>query len=202
MSAKRATNRIYQASDALLFSYPIGLTTSAPQTDYAPFIVTTPSARAALKLSIIFWQQITGQPNAIPLYMDATLGGAIQNGIVLQTADRNAAGGYTATGNLVGLLGPSRTLFNHTYQRIPVDTNGAANVQTLGGYSYTIQDSQDAIVGVLQNLFLSNLIAAAHGMNISLRARWEASGSDICEDEWAVLVSRMLITAPQTKFYT
>lgn len=205
------TTRIYQAPDALLFTIPIATNVLAQAARVAEFAVTTPSSRVQLKLSVIFWQNVTGQPSAIPNYLDPffwSVGVAaprVNTGLYLATADKDPAGNWRATTNIVGTIGPSATALGpiHTYQTIPVDgpTTGTPQ-QTLNGYSQTFQDGQDAIVGAVQNQIVNDMGAAHHGLNITLRARWEAQGTEICEDEWESLRQKMQLKVPDAWVYS
>ncbi len=200
MTGPRRT-RIYQAKDAQLFRLPIAFNAGIQGPDFAPFKVTTPSARIALKLSVLFWQD-AGQ--VTPLYLDPAFGTRMTTGLFLATADKDTTGFYRPTANLIGAIGPnagsSESL--HTYQQLPLDVQNLANTQALHGFSITVQDLQDGLIGTISNQILSAMGAAHHGLNITLRARWEVVGSDMCEEEWSDLRSQMSLLVPDTKVYT
>ena len=194
-------SRIYQAPDATLFIVTDHVAIAAQAAKFAPFRVITPSARIALKLSLIFWQNTPAPRGAIDPFL--WFGGAPQLswGLWLAQADRNTLGIYSPLTNLVGTIGPLNNA--HTYQTIPVDgPTTATGQQTLQGYTITVQDGQDAVMGVVQNQILQNISAAAFGMNLALRARWEAVGTEICEDEWQDLRQKMAVNVPETIIYT
>lgn len=197
------SSRIYQPPDAMLFKIPAATAVLLEAAaDIAEFQVTTPSARVALKLSILFWQDVTGQPSAIPNYLEASLNGKITTGLYLATADKDPVGNFRQTANIVGTIGPANT--GHTYQTIPVDVTGALGQQSLAGYSQTFQDGQDAVVGAVSNQVIANpsMGGGHHGINISLRCRWELVGSEMCDDEWTYLRGLMRIAAPDCKVYS
>ena len=194
--------RIYQAKDALLFSVAPAQPVVGPISDVAEFQVTTPSARIALKLSFIWWQPVTGQPSAIPKYFDATISNRFASGLFVATADVDETGGFRPTANVVGLEGPT---ILHTYQTVPIDCPSiGVGGNTLAGWSQTFQDMQDGIIGVLKHEILSvgSIGSTHHGLNVSLRARWELVGAEMCDDEWSELRSQMSVNAPQTKIWT
>jgi hypothetical protein len=41
-----------------------------------------------------------------------------------------------------------------------------------------------------------------HGMNISLRVRWELVGSEMCDDEWQYFKGLMRMAVPDCKVYS
>jgi hypothetical protein len=194
-------SRIYQAPDATLFIVTDHVAIAAQAAKQAPFRVITPSARITLKLSFIFWQNTPAPRGAIDPFLFFGAGPQLSWGLWLAAADRNTLGIYAPYTNLMGQIGPLNNA--HTYQTIPIDgPTTAIGQQTLQGFSTTIQDTQDAIVGVVQNQVLQNISAAAFGMNLALRARWEVVATEMCEDEWQDLRQKMAVNVPETIIYT
>jgi hypothetical protein len=195
-------SRIYQAPDATLFIVTDHTAIAAQAAKFAPFRVVTPSARIALKLSLIFWQNTPAPRGAIDPFLFVSSAPTLSWGLWLAQADRNTLGIYSPLTNLVGTIGPLNNA--HTYQTIPVDgpSTGLAQ-QFLQGYTITVQDGQDAVMGVVQNQIVGlGVGAGSFGMNLALRARWEAVGTEICEDEWQDLRQKMVVNVPETVIYT
>src|SRR4029077_8907119 len=112
-------SRIYQAPDATLFVVTDHVAIAAQPARVAPFRVVTPSARIALKLSLLFWQNVPANRGAIDPFLFFGAGPQLSWGLWLASADRNTLGIYASHTNLVGTIGPLNN--THTYQTIPVD---------------------------------------------------------------------------------
>jgi hypothetical protein len=188
------SRRIHQPPDVLLFSYPIG-TGPGIKTDYQNFVVTTPSARIMLKLSFIWWQSLTGQATPAAPFFDSTLGGALANGLWLAGAEQVDTGQYAPATNYVGTVGPAAT---PAFTTVPLDAAGSPTI-CLNGFSADFQGGQDAVMGQMKSAVTA--YAGSRGMKISMRARWEPVGTDICDKEWSELVARMSISTGSTVKY-
>jgi hypothetical protein len=188
MSA-RATTRIYRPKDILLFRLPPGILTTNYSGNWVFLNIPTPSARVAVKVSLFFWLQTTGQTLNVSVidFVDVTLGGILNPFTFwLAAVEQSEAGPYSITNYLFGT--------NTALQYLPLDNASVAVQHNLSGFSTTVQDTQQALRG--QILCPSLSIAAyggnpAFGLNLSLRVSYEVVGSEMCQDEWDSLVGLM-----------
>lgn len=178
--------RIYQPSDVPLARVAIG---SAGGNTATRFVYPTPDARIALKISILFYQEVTGQPSANLIPFDLGIASSTASySLSLQGADKGPTGAWIPCTNLLG-AGQS----TGQQQQIPLAFS-ATVIDNLNGYSQTIQDSQDAVLG----FFFATLGAFPKGLTVMARARYNLVGSDMCDEEWDSAVAQM--TPSYTQF--
>ena len=211
-------SRIYEAPPALLFEIPAGFVPTIDSFDLGVppvqqwtgykqqnFVVSNPSARVGLTLTVVLWELNTGTGSASFVF-DATMSGRMITALWLATAAKVPMGWAPLT-NLAGSIGAgSSGIYGPNAQTIPIDASYplavTSRVGYLQGFQLDIQGGHAAVMGALQNRVIGSLVGTHHGWNATLYARWEAVGSEICDGEWAHLKSLMKVDPPQPFRYT
>lgn len=172
--------RIFQAEDNTLVK--IAQVVVVGGTKSVSFSIGTPDARITVKIGILFYQENAGVARAVPF--DVTGGGLASWALSLQGADRTPIGLYVPHTNLLG-AGQTQA----QAQVIPLAISATA-ADNLDGFSLTVDDLQDVILGTLW------VTATAPGpTNITAVLRVRYNGTvEMCEEEWLEAKKEMSIT--------
>lgn len=200
-----ATTRIFQPKDNLLFKAPPQNCgpNGAGQAQLVRFAIPTPSARLLVKLAIIFWPPLAGQSGPLLGPPDNPVDVFLQNSIfqpwklLVYTAEQAESGWLIPTGDLVG------TLLAINGQNIPVTATASGSVG-VSGFSLDVQGGQDWVAGALivPPMLVGYAAPSCTGLNITLRVRYEALGTEMCEDEWRTLTSKLQVQCSPTIVFT
>jgi hypothetical protein len=162
--------RIWQPEDSTLVRVPQVVAVGG--TKSVAFSVYTPDTRIAVKVGIVFFQD--SLPGGRPIPFDVTGGGLASWALSLQGADRTPTGVYVPHTNLLG-AGQTQA----QAQVIPLAISATA-ADNLNGFSLTVQDMQDAILGTL---WVTTTPPGPLNITAALRVRYNAT-VDMCDDEW------------------
>lgn len=172
--------RVWTPPDVPLVRCAIGGTLTNA---FVQFGFPTPDARILLKLSILFYREVTGQTFPVVVPFDSTLNGQNVFSLSVQSADRAPTGAWLPTKNIVG-AGRSSSL---TMQQIPLSTP-FLNVDNLDGFSIDIQGGQEAVVCAFQAV---SAVVQPQGLVIIARARYNLVQAEMCDDEWEAAKAQM-----------
>jgi len=176
----KSGRRIHQAEDITLVKIPQVVIVGG--TKNISFSIGTPDVRIAVKVGILFYQEAAGVARAVPF--DATGGGLASWALSLQGADRTPIGLYVPHTNLVG-AGQTQA----QSQVIPMAISATA-LDNLDGFSLTVEDMQDVILGTL---WVTATAPGPTNITAVLRVRYN-SNVDMCDDEWLEAKKEMAVT--------
>lgn len=186
--------RIYQPDDITLVRLAPNGATTIGSADVS-FTLPTPDARILLKVSVLFYQEASNSGLVIPF--DTTLTNQIQWGLSLQAGDKIGAGQYVPTTNILG----AGRQFPGTTQAIPFAIDTVQPRNNLCGVSVDVQHGSDAVMGEFQMLFNGSLVGTK-GVTAVLRARWNAFGTELCDEEWRWAQAQMSpVVQPQVLLF-
>lgn len=169
---------------ALLNIKPGAATPPAAGVTYTvPIVLPTPDSRLTLSFALV-----VTQPNPTTMPFDITIAGTLQHTLWLADAifDTGGSGLLIPVVNLVGTRAAP--------QVFPTDI-------AICGYGDDFQGGQDALMGEYSLLSPAGL-AIVNGLRVALYVSYEATESEICDEEWSQIVSDLGIRAPQQLVFT